>query len=222
MFDAQGREVWGADIDAYGDLRNLRGERQACPFRWPGQYEDEETGLYYNRFRYYAPSVGIYIAQDPIRLLGGRALYVYAADPAVGQDVLGLMDCKRAAKQAKATIEDAQAGKVRRAPKYHGRLPADVEADILANPEKVFFSDGSGERLIFYKDGNMVVTETGTRRGQVITSYGDKGPRGESGAAIFGGSPADPGLPINPADIEAGNIPRPDGGTLPPAVPLTI
>jgi len=51
MFDEQGHEVWGADIDTYVDLRNVRGQRDACPFRWPGQYEDEETGLCYNRWR---------------------------------------------------------------------------------------------------------------------------------------------------------------------------
>jgi RHS repeat-associated protein len=93
MFDAQGREVWGADIDAYGDLRNLRGERQACPFRWPGQYEDEETGLYYNRFRHYDPATGEYVCQDPIRTRGGAALYAYVPDPLTWLDVLALSGC---------------------------------------------------------------------------------------------------------------------------------
>ncbi|SUB89296.1 Cell wall-associated polypeptide CWBP200 [Porphyromonas macacae] len=41
-----------------------------CPFRYQGQYEDEETGLYYNRFRYYDPNAGNYISQDPIGLEG--------------------------------------------------------------------------------------------------------------------------------------------------------
>ncbi|WP_233268519.1 RHS repeat-associated core domain-containing protein [Cellulophaga sp. L1A9] len=41
-----------------------------CPYRYQGQYEDVETGLYYNRFRYYAPDQGIYISQDPIGLAG--------------------------------------------------------------------------------------------------------------------------------------------------------
>ncbi|HAA67836.1 MAG TPA: hypothetical protein DCE55_01735 [Planctomycetaceae bacterium] len=42
-------------MSIYGDLRNLTGDRHTCPFRWPGQYEDAETGRYYNRFRYYDP-----------------------------------------------------------------------------------------------------------------------------------------------------------------------
>ena len=93
MFDGTGAEVWGADIDAYGDLRNLRGERQACPFRWPGQYEDEETGLYYNRFRCYDPLSGEYTSQDPIKLRGGAAFYAYPRDPLSATDPLGLTEC---------------------------------------------------------------------------------------------------------------------------------
>jgi hypothetical protein len=41
MFDATGAEVWSASIDAYGALRNVKGDPQSCPFRFPGQYEDE-------------------------------------------------------------------------------------------------------------------------------------------------------------------------------------
>ena len=50
------------------------------PFRYQGQYEDIETGLYYNCFRYYSPESGTYISQDPIRLAGGLAFYGYVMD----------------------------------------------------------------------------------------------------------------------------------------------
>jgi RHS repeat-associated protein len=90
MLDARGVEVWSAEIDTYGVLRDLRGERSACPFRWPGQYEDVETGLYYNRFRYYEPEAGQYASQDPIRLGGGFALHGYVHDPLSESDPLGL------------------------------------------------------------------------------------------------------------------------------------
>lgn len=43
-------------------MRALAGPRTACPFRYQGQYEDTETGLYYNRFRYYDPEAGQYLA----------------------------------------------------------------------------------------------------------------------------------------------------------------
>ena len=39
--------------------------------RFPGQYYDAETGLHYNRFRYYDPSIGRYISADPIGQAGG-------------------------------------------------------------------------------------------------------------------------------------------------------
>ena len=38
--------------------------------RFPGQYFDEETGLHYNRFRYYDPAIGRYVSADPIGQFG--------------------------------------------------------------------------------------------------------------------------------------------------------
>jgi RHS repeat-associated protein len=90
MFDANGSEVWAAAIDSYGDLRDLRGPRQACPFRFPGQYEDAETGLYYNRYRYYDPAAGQYTSSDPIGLLGGLRPFAYVHDPLAAVDPKGL------------------------------------------------------------------------------------------------------------------------------------
>ena len=51
------------------------------PFLYQGQYLDPETGLAYNRFRYYSPETGAYISQDPIRLEAGLTnLYAYVHD----------------------------------------------------------------------------------------------------------------------------------------------
>lgn len=48
----------------YGKVRKLvEGSLEDCPFRYQGQYEDVETGLYYYRFRYYSPEEGVYIAK---------------------------------------------------------------------------------------------------------------------------------------------------------------
>ncbi len=53
--------------------------------------EDEETGLYYNRFRYYDPRIGNYISQDPIRLGGSNpTLYAYVHDSNSWIDLFGL------------------------------------------------------------------------------------------------------------------------------------
>ncbi|MBY5969685.1 RHS repeat-associated core domain-containing protein [Halomonas denitrificans] len=43
------------------------------PFRFQGQYHDEETGLHYNRHRYYDPEIGRFTTQDPIVLLGDQS-----------------------------------------------------------------------------------------------------------------------------------------------------
>jgi RHS repeat-associated protein len=92
MFDASGDQIWAADIDTYGELRNVRGEKAACPFRWPGQYEDAETGLYYNRLRYYDPA-GQYVSRDPIGLFGGLHVHAYVGNPTESIDPLGLAGC---------------------------------------------------------------------------------------------------------------------------------
>ena len=60
-YDEHGTVVWQADYDIYGNPLNLKGNRKLVPFRQLGQYEDGETGLYYNRFRYYDPNTGGYI-----------------------------------------------------------------------------------------------------------------------------------------------------------------
>ena len=89
-YDDNGNIVWQADYDIYGNIRNLHGSRKFIPFRQLGQYEDDETGLYYNRFRYYDPRIGNYISQDPIRLAGGNpTLYGYVGDCNTRFDIFG-------------------------------------------------------------------------------------------------------------------------------------
>jgi YD repeat-containing protein len=56
MADEAGALAWKAQLDVYGVARSDVAAT-SCPWRWPGQYEDAETGLYYNRFRYYDPTL---------------------------------------------------------------------------------------------------------------------------------------------------------------------
>lgn len=91
VFDDTGQVVWQTDYDIYGGLRNLEGEKGFISFRQLGQYEDAETGLYYNRFRFYDPNTGNYLSQDPIGLAGNNpTLYAYVPDPNTWVDIFGL------------------------------------------------------------------------------------------------------------------------------------
>lgn len=60
------------------------------PFRLQGQQFDEETGLHYNRFRYYDPLIGCCVSEDPIGLRGGANLFFYSPNPITWLDPFGL------------------------------------------------------------------------------------------------------------------------------------
>ncbi|MDO3388122.1 RHS repeat-associated core domain-containing protein [Gilvimarinus sp. SDUM040013] len=74
--DSNGGVVWEKDWDAFGDGSEFVNNQ---PFRFPGQYADAETGLFYNYFRDYDPSLGRYIQSDPIGLGDGPNTYAYAS-----------------------------------------------------------------------------------------------------------------------------------------------
>ncbi|MCV9931914.1 RHS repeat-associated core domain-containing protein [Flavobacterium sp. LS1R47] len=90
VYSEVGELVWETDYDIYGGLKDLKGDRSFMPFRQLGQYEDVETGLYFNRHRYYSPDSGLYLSQDPLRLFGGSKLYSYVLDSNSQVDIFGL------------------------------------------------------------------------------------------------------------------------------------
>ncbi|HVI47541.1 MAG TPA: DUF6531 domain-containing protein [Chitinophaga sp.] len=94
-FDASGNKVWERELDCYGKVRKIHGDKTFCSYLYQGQYEDIETGLAYNRFRYYSTEEGMYISQDPIGLDGGFALYNYVIDPNEEIDQFGLSPYRR-------------------------------------------------------------------------------------------------------------------------------
>ncbi|MGQ3853880.1 RHS repeat-associated core domain-containing protein, partial [Pseudomonas capsici] len=63
------------------------------PLRFQGQYFDTETGLHYNRHRYYNPGTGRFLTPDPIKLAGGLNNYRYVPNPTGWVDPLGLDTC---------------------------------------------------------------------------------------------------------------------------------
>ncbi|HSK78587.1 MAG TPA: RHS repeat-associated core domain-containing protein, partial [Thermoanaerobaculia bacterium] len=75
--------------DPYG-AASTSGDASSNPFQYTGR-ENDGTGLYYYRARYYSPSFDRFISEDPIGFEGGMNIYAYAdGDPAMKTDPLGL------------------------------------------------------------------------------------------------------------------------------------
>ncbi|WP_454875722.1 RHS repeat-associated core domain-containing protein [Pseudomonas farris] len=93
LTDFGGEIVWSAKYNACGKVTHLvfgGGEQLEQPLRFQGQYFDAESGLHYNRHRYYDPEVGRYLTPDPIKLAGGLNQYQYTPNPTGWVDPLGL------------------------------------------------------------------------------------------------------------------------------------
>ena len=86
--------AWGGSFDTiykpqFIDNFALQ-EPELQPIKFQGQSLDTETGLHYNRFRYYDSDVGMFIQRDPIELLGGFNVFAYAPNPVMWIDPWGL------------------------------------------------------------------------------------------------------------------------------------
>ena len=104
MFTQDGTAVaWRQDLSLWGqpEALDLPSRKYAanldhaptCPIRFQGQWEDEESGLYYNNQRYYDPDATQYLSPDPIGLMGGLRPQAYVADPNSWVDPMGLEGC---------------------------------------------------------------------------------------------------------------------------------
>ncbi|WP_445495977.1 RHS repeat domain-containing protein [Photorhabdus sp. SF281] len=93
LFDPAGQRVWRQPKQSLYGLRLAEQDEnpQLDPgLRFAGQLFDEESGLCYNRFRYYLPEAACYLSPDPIGLAGGLNLYAYVHNPVSWIDPLGL------------------------------------------------------------------------------------------------------------------------------------
>ena len=101
LTNQKGEVVWLADYEAWGNTAKVVWREESIssikvsrdelqPIRFQGQSFDVETGLHYNRFRYYDPDLGMFISRDPIGLMGGTNNFAYAPNPTGWIDPLGL------------------------------------------------------------------------------------------------------------------------------------
>jgi len=91
VLDGEGRIVWSAQYDAWGGTTRITTERVRNPLRLQGQYWDDEIGVAYNRYRYYDPGSGGFLAKDPLGLAAGDNLFALAPNVQRWKDPLGLL-----------------------------------------------------------------------------------------------------------------------------------
>jgi RHS repeat-associated protein len=127
--DADGTVVWCAErVDPYGFVERGANSKIEYDLRWPGHYLDADTGLHYNRYRYYDARLGKYLQSDPIGHEGSPInLYAYCPNPLVQVDLLGLDHPNKPAPSAKdgGSDVDGQEGPATRRGLGGGTKPAD-------------------------------------------------------------------------------------------------
>jgi RHS repeat-associated protein len=149
--DYQGNIVWSGNYKAYGSIALAQENAIDNNLRFQGQYFDEESGLHYNRFRYYDPQVGRFINQDPIGLAGGINNYRYVPNPVGWVDPFGL-----ACKEILGSQSEFDA-------KYSSRFSSKKEADAAWKVYKE--SSGSREELVIGRLNDTAAgAELGMRR----------------------------------------------------------
>ena len=143
LVDESGKVVWLARYKAWGSVKPAPYDKSDPVgvdnrIRFQGQYHDEETGLHYNRYRYYDPHCGRFISKDPIGLAGGLNAYLYAPNPISWIDPLGLM--------GKPSSPGAMQREVER-----GQAPRDIErvdrGHIADQEPHVHYMDGTSSNM---------------------------------------------------------------------------
>jgi RHS repeat-associated protein len=109
LLDGDGQTVWLGRFDEWGRLIAEEGSAR-CDLRLPGQIFDSETGLHYNRYRYYMPEAGQFISPDPIGFQGGPHAYRYAPNTTTWTDPLGLV-CRPAGQHQTVLARDLSGGR---------------------------------------------------------------------------------------------------------------
>ncbi|MFV0673712.1 RHS repeat domain-containing protein [Variovorax sp. tm] len=117
LTDHEGSVAWSAQYKAWGEAREAISEagRRAGfrnPIRFQGQYWDKETGLHYNRYRYYDPWTGRFVSRDPIGLMGGLNRHQFASNPLTWIDPLGLARKKGITPNDRGTRTTMEGGKL--------------------------------------------------------------------------------------------------------------
>lgn len=115
-----GQVVWSATHPVWGQAARLCAHLVDQSIRLQGQYEDFETGLIYNRHRYYESSTGLFISKDPVGLFGGVNIYAFGRNTVRYTDPLGLNS---------TALDKALGGVVGDGYQAHHLIPEEVMSD---------------------------------------------------------------------------------------------
>ena len=162
--NAKGEAVWTAEYEAWGRIRQETvsdGLKANIPFRFQGQYYDEESGLHYNRFRYYDPEIGRFVSQDPIGLDGGLNIYVYVKNPVQWVDPSGLDS------QWVRNWKDRY-GELAAEHQVHHIIPKNKTTVSLAKSLCANFQEHSASNLIALPESASVSAKSGNGYGKTL------------------------------------------------------
>ncbi|WP_237882731.1 RHS repeat-associated core domain-containing protein [Pseudomonas sp. PGPR40] len=177
LTDFGGEIVWSAKYNAYGKVTRLAfggGEQLDQPLRFQGQYFDAESGLHYNRHRYYDPQIGRYLTPDPIKLAGGLNQYQYTQNPTGWVDPLGLSgNCPSPNKPGCGAPDDTTGAKVDEGepalPKLTGdqrRARIDELAEAVVHRRLKEMEDSIDEAHFLQKHGAQTTLQSQLQRVQ--------------------------------------------------------
>ena len=151
--------------------RHLAAEEVTCQIRFQGQWADEESGLHYNRFRYYDAEAGQYISSDPIGLAGGVRPQGYVADPRNWVDPFGLAGCPPTWDASSGVWRDAGGNQVTpnvtTLPQLKGKSVTQIERILTnegytptnpQNPKNNRWVHPDGSEVAIHKYGNTNTT----------------------------------------------------------------
>ncbi|WP_024912653.1 RHS repeat-associated core domain-containing protein [Chania multitudinisentens] len=204
LTDTQGTLVWHQQHGVWGEPGPQRANTVENPLRFQGQYYDQESGLHYNRYRYYDPHTAAFISQDPIGLLGGLNPYQYAPNPLGWIDPLGLTSspCGPTGRSRNRTPDKVQ-----------GKPNSEQQALIdMARMDSKRISQGKGP--VTAKDADTYI-ELANQLGIPVRAK----PNDLSGAHGYG--PVPPGPTASHIHINGEHIPVPPGYT-PPSSAIII
>ncbi|WP_236886807.1 RHS repeat domain-containing protein, partial [Dickeya chrysanthemi] len=105
LFTPDGTLRWQAPTATlWGRRQTEKSESPDPGLAFAGQLRDSESGLCYNRFRYYDPAGGCYVSPDPIGIAGGESNYGYVPNPNTWVDPFGLAGCENILRASKPKI----------------------------------------------------------------------------------------------------------------------